>query len=224
MISDARRPTSARCHGVAAATMLALLLVGARARALDLTAGPTPSPPGGVACTQSDVEPNGSGLTLNCTVADPGAFVDLYFGLANNAMLNGIQMDGTSPSGGEIFRYSSSTARSITYTSVTTIDSLIGDPAGNVNSRLVLTLTSGTGIVIDTSGTPANNDAGDIQKLFRIAGNAFSVRVDVTSNTLVIPIFGASNTQVFNQMHTPPNTTGSATSVNMGFYYKQCSP
>jgi hypothetical protein len=203
--------------------MLACLAIGQHARALDLTAGPTDSPPGGATCSQTDVDPNGSGFTLQCTIANPGAFVDLYLGLANSAAVNGMTMASSLPAGGEIFRYSSNTARSITYTSVTTIDDLAAGAAQNVNSRVVLTLTSGTGIVIDTAGNPANNDNGDIQKLFRIAGNTFSVRVDVTSNTLTIPTFGPSNSHVFNAAH-PPAMTRSATDVNLGFYYKQCTP
>ena len=93
----------------------------------------------------------------------------------------------------------------------------------HVNTRLVLTLVSGTGIVIDTGGNPANNGNGDIQKLFRIAGNTFSVRVAVTSNHLTIPTFGPSNSHVFNAIHHPP-MTNSMTAVNTGFYYLQCTP
>jgi len=217
------RGTSARLRGVATLAMLAFLAIGQHARALDLTGGPTVSPPGGVTCTPSDLEPGGTGLTLTCTIGNPGAFADLYFGLANNATANGMEMNGMLPTGREIFRYASSTANSITYTSMTTVNDLLGSSARNVNSRLVLTLTSGTGIVIDTAGSPANNDQGDIQKLFRIAGNSFSVRLDVTSNTLGIPTFGGSNTNVFDQIHKPP-MSGSTTTVNFGFYYNECTP
>ena len=202
--------------------MLAFLAIGQRARALDLTAGPVDMPPGGVTC-QSDVDPDGSGLTLQCTISTPGAFADLYFGLANNSAVNGVAMDGTAPSAREIFRYSSSTARSIFYTSATTIDNIVTGATEHVNTRLELTLTSGTGIVIDTGGNPANNGNGDIQKLFRIAGNTFSLRLAVTSNHLTIPTFGPSNSHVFNAIHHPP-TTSSMTAVNTGFYYQQCTP
>jgi hypothetical protein len=123
----------------------------------------------------------------------------------------------------QIFRYASSTAVSITYTSVTAINNLVSGAIENVNSRLVLTLRSGSGIVIDTGSVPANNDKSDVQKLFRISGNAFSVRIDVTSNHLTAPIFGPSNDHIFNQIHTP-EPTRSVTSVPVGFYYNQCSP
>jgi hypothetical protein len=88
---------------------------------------------------------------------------------------------------------------------------------------LVLTLTSGNGIVIDTGGTPANNNNGDIQKLFRIAGNTFSLRLAVTSNHLTIPDFGPSNSHVFNAIH-HPTTVSSIVGVNTAFYYLQCTP
>lgn len=207
---------------IAVLAMLAVLAIGQRAAALDLTAGPVDMPPGGVTC-QTNVDQDGSGLTLQCTVANPGAFVDLYFGLANNSAVNGYAMDGTGPTEREIFRYSSSTAQSIVYTSATTIDNIVTNATEHVNTRLVLTLTSGNGIVIDTGGTPANNDNGDIQKLFRIAGNAFSLRLAATSNHLTIPVFGPSNSHVFNAIHHPTGVN-SIVGVNTGFYYLQCTP
>jgi hypothetical protein len=202
---------------------LAMLALGSTARALDLTGGPSDTPPGGGGCTASGTLARDNGLTLNCTVTSPGNFVDLYFGLTNNTTPNGMAMDGSGPSGFEILRYSSATTNSIVYTSTTTIDDL--GSTEDVNTRLVLTLTAGTGIVVDTGGTPANNDNGDIQKLFRIAGGSFSVHVDVDSNTLAIPTFGASNTNVYDPTHMPSNEGGgSITRVAFGFYYNECSP
>ena len=72
------------------------------------------------------------------------------------------------------------------------------------------------------------NDGCDVrreplQQLFRIAGNTFSVRIDVTSNTFAIPDLGPSNTHVFNVTNTAP-MSGTTTTVNMGFYYLQCTP
>lgn len=202
--------------------MLALLAIGGRAPALELTAGPVDMPPGGVTC-QTNVDQDGSGLTLQCTIANPGGFADLYFGLANTSAINGYATDGTAPSGREVFRYSSSTANSIVYTSATTIDNIVTNATEHVNTRLVLTLTAGNGIVIDTGGTPANNANGDIQKLFRIAGNTFSLRLAVTSNHLTIPTFGPSNSHVFNAIH-HPTTVQSMVAVDTGFYYLQCTP
>jgi hypothetical protein len=216
------RRTAAGLDRVAVLAMVAVLAIGHRARALDLTAGPVDMPPGGVTC-QTDVDQDGSGLTLQCAISTPGAFVDLYYGLANNSAVNGYATDGTGPTGREIFRYSSSTANSIVYTSATTIDNIVTNAMENVNTRLVLTLTSGNGVVIDTGGNPANNGNGDIQKLFRIAGNTFSLRLAVTSNHLTIPDFGPSNSHVFNAIHHPPGVN-SIIGVNTGFYYLQCTP
>jgi hypothetical protein len=223
-----RRRMSARGCGLATLAILAVFANGARARALTLSGGPTLTPPGGVTCSQT-VDQDGSGLTLNCTVANPGVFADLYFGLANNSKANGVAMDGSVSSAHEIFRYASDTPRSITYTSRTTINNLLGTTADNVNTRLVLTLTSGTGFVIDTDGNPANNNNGDIQKLIRIAGNAFSLRVDITSNMFnpanaTLFRFGPSNSHVYNAIPKPPNPPGSVTAVDMGFYYLLCAP
>jgi len=218
------RATAARLSGTAILALLTFLVIGRQARALDLTGGPTESPPGGVTCTSSDVEPTGTHMMLQCTIANPGGFADLFFGLANNTTVNGVEMNGALPSGVEIFRYSSSTPTSITYTSSTTINNVLGSATQNVNTRLVLSLVSGTGFVIDTGGTPANNDNGDIQKLFRIAGNSFAVSIDIASNTLGIPTFGPSNTNVFNVIHKPLPPGGSTTTVSMGFYYLQCTP
>ena len=210
----------ARSFTIVIVALLAFLALGERARALDLTGGPVDSPPGGATC-QTDVDTNGSGLTLRCTISNPGGFADLYWGLANTAV-NGVAMDGTGPTGREIFRYSSSTANSIVYTGATTIDDIITGSTGTVNNRLVLTLTAGSGIVIDTAGDPANNDNGDIQKLFRIAGDTFSLRLEVFSNHLTIPGFMSSN-DLFSSIH-HPTTVQSITSVNTGFYYLACNP
>src|SRR5215475_15564233 len=214
--------TLARLRDLAALATLAAILAAPCAGALQLTAGPVDMPPGGVTC-QTDVDQDGSGLTLQCTIATPGAFVDLYYGLANNTAVNGYAMDGTGPTDREIFRYSSSTAQSIVYTSATTIDNIVTNATEHVNTRMVLTLTSGNGIVIDTGGNPANNDNGDIQKLFRIAGNTFSLRLAATSNHLDFPTFGSSNSHVFNAIH-HPTTVSSMIAVNTGFYYLGCNP
>ena len=213
----------ARRWSVAVLAVLGVLAGVGRAPALTLTGGPTASPPGGITCTQSELGPTGSAMTLTCTIANPEMFADLYFGMANTGQANGVEMNGALPSGREVFRYSTNTLRSITYTSATTVDNLFGGSAENVNSRLVLTLLSGSGAVIDTGGTPANNGSGDIQKLFRIPGDAFSVRIEVSSNHLQTPEFGPPNENVFNRIHKPP-MSGSTTEINLGFYYLQCTP
>ena len=214
-----RRPApAARWPRTAARLVLALgaLLASGTARALDLDGGPTVLAPG-ASCAVGSLDPGGTSMTVDCTITSPGRFVDLFFGIDNTGAANGMEMNGQLPSGGEIFRYRSSTERSITYTSTTTVDNLVlGETAQHVNSRLVLTL-------IDPGGTPANNAQGDVQKLFRISSPSFSVRVDVTSNSLTVPVFGPSNTAVFNASHAPPNS-GSTTSVSLGLYYKLCSP
>jgi len=208
-------------ESIAAAALVALFGVTPVATALELTGGPEATPPGGGGCTVSGSLGVGSGVTLTCTVSSPGSFTDLYFGLANNGAANGAEMDGSGPSGFEIFRYSGSTSQSIIYTSTTSIENI--GTSEDVNTRLVLTLISGTADVIDTGGTPANNGNGDIEKLFRITGDAFSVHVDVQANNSAIPAFGAANSKVYDPTHTAANAR-STTRVDVGFYYNACSP
>jgi hypothetical protein len=203
--------------------ILALLLVSSTAHALDLSGGPSDTLPEGGGCTSSGTIGKGSGITYTCTITSPGSFADVYFGIANNEIVNGMAMDGSGPSGFEIFRYSSSTPKSIVYTSTTTINNVLGSSAEDVNTRLVLTLTSGSGTVIDTGGTPANNGNGDIEKLFRITSASFAVNVDVSSNKLSIPSFGPANDSVFNPTHTPPSLR-SMGQVDLAFYWNGCTP
>jgi hypothetical protein len=100
---------------------------------------------------------------------------------------------------------------------------MLGSSAQDVNTRVVLTLTSGTGTVVDTGGSPANNDNGDIQKLFRITSSSFSVHIDVASNTPPIPIFGGSNPHVYDPTQTPASGTVNRTRVDLAFYYNECT-
>jgi hypothetical protein len=206
------------------AVMLLALLVGSPVWAIDLTGGPSTTLPGGGSCTTSGSLASGS-LTFNCTIANPAGFVDVYWGLANtSAPANGNAMDASSPTQYEVFRFASSTPTSITYTSSTTVHNLEGSATQAVNTRLVLALTAGTGTVIDVAGTPADSASyGDIQRLFRISSNTFSVHVTVSSNTSPIPTFGASNPNVYDRSQTSASTRGALTNVSVGYYYNECS-
>ncbi len=195
----------------------------AECRAVDLTGGPSASPPGGGGCTASGTPGRGSGLTLECTVTRPANFVDLYFGLVNDETVNGIAMDGSGPSGFETFRYSSHTSRSITYVSSSEVGTKAASSTEPASTRMVLTLESGRGVVIATDGDPADNTNGDIGQLFRVAGSSFSVHVDLQSNTKTSPIFSEANTGLYDSAETPANTR-SLTKLDFGFYYNECTP
>jgi hypothetical protein len=197
-----------------------LALVGETA-GLDLTGGPSESPPGGGGCTSNGGLGQAGGLTLYCTVTSPGNFVDLYFGLVNDTSLNGMAMDGTGPSGFETFRYSSKTATSIVYTSSSPVGKI--DTTEGATTRLVLTLLSGDGVVLATDGEPADNANGDIGQLFRISSSSFSMHVDLQSNSLTSPVFSPANSGLYDSAQTPANTRSLA-SLDFGFYYNECSP
>lgn len=202
----------------ALAFVLALL---GEAAGLDLTGGPSESPPGGGGCTASGGLGQDGGLTLSCTVTSPGNFVDLYFGLVNDTSVNGMAMDGTGPSGFETFRYSSKTGDSIVYTSSSPVGKI--DTTEGSTTRLVLTLVSGDGVILATDGKPADNTNGDIGQLFRVSGSSFSVHVDLQSNSLTSPVFSPANSGLYDSAQTPAGTRSLA-SLDFGFYYNECSP
>jgi hypothetical protein len=234
--------TLARLLGLAALATLAVILAASPVGALQLTAGPVGDIPGGYDCTRSDLDPSCdrptacTAWTENCFIRTPGAFTDLYWGLQNTypaPQVTGIAMDGHLAFQDEgTFRYRSSTPRSITYTSRGPLYSAsLG--VVNVNNRLVMTLIAGTGVVVDTEGNPANNAYADIQKLFKITSNSFSVRIEVTSNALPRAVISGDtltrgtfrpSVELFNTFDVTPSTTRPFVSVHTGFYYLLCAP
>jgi hypothetical protein len=219
---SAKGAKAAMIKGATALAIAALLGFVSAAQALDLT-GPSNTLPGGGSCTVSGDLGSKTGATWSCTITSPGSFADVYFGMANAASVNGNAMDGSGPSGFEVLRYSGHTSSSIVYTSSTTLHNELGSATQAVNTRVVLTLASGTGTVVDTAGNPANNGNGDVDKLFRITSSSFSVHADVTSNTPPIPIFGESSPNVYDPTHTPASGTRNNTRVYLAFYYNGCT-
>lgn len=207
--------------GCLAVAAFVLLTASPAARALDLSDGPVDTLPFGSNCSTSGDLGRGSGLTITCTITSPENYADVYFGLANDSGANGNEMDGSGPTSYEIFRYAGSTSDSITYTSSTTLDNKLGSSTEDVNTRVVLTLTSGSGDVIDTGGTPADNADGDIGKLFRVTGSSFSIHVDVQSNRASTPVFDTSSPNVYDPTHTPSDVRNT-TRLYFGFYYLGC--
>jgi hypothetical protein len=234
--------TLVRLRGLAVLATLAVILAAAPVGALQLTAGPVGDIPGGYENRRENLDPSCNdpnactGITQTYIVRTPGAFADLYWGLNNTypaPQVTGAALDGVlnfQDTG--TFRYASSTPRSITYTSRTTIHSAsLG--VVNVNNRLVMTLVAGTGVVVDTQGTPANNAYADVQKLFKITSNSFSVRIEVTSNALPRAVIDGDTlirgtfrptVELFNSFDFTPSTTRPHVSVHTGFYYLLCTP
>ena len=81
-----------------------LLLNTATASAIIIDGGPTWTPPGMGTVTTTGTEPATSGgLTYTYTGMDLNQTENLYYGIKNDAFLNGYSMDGGAISGNEIF-------------------------------------------------------------------------------------------------------------------------
>ena len=211
-------------HG-ALLSALALLTPASDAAALVITGGPTYSLPGGGSCTVSNVHSRSTGATVTCTGVNLGVHSNVYFGIKNNTSVNGIAYDGSGPSGGEIFGFSSAGGSSITYTASGNITSLITAPALGtdvVSTTLTIALSSGSASVVNTGGNPASNGNGAIERLFRLtSGSSFTFEVDITGSD---PHFSG---QACTGVYDPSNvTTGAGLTclgrVDLGFYYSDC--
>ncbi len=209
---------------VATVGVLALLGLPSSASALTISGGPVYSLPGGGSCSISGIATNTGGATVSCTGVNLGAHTKVYFGVKNDTNVTGNTMTGSAPGAGSaaVFRYLTNTGSSVTYSSTTTVpDALNGTQA--VNNRLILTLLSGSASMAATSGIPANNTRGDIERLFQItSGSSFTVRVDVQANDPIFPSFGYANPNVFDPTNTPSPGGGEISKVDLGFYFSDC--
>ena len=200
-----------------------LLLNTATASAIIIDGGPTWTPPGMGTVTTTGTEPATSGgLTYTYTGMDLNQTENLYFGIKNDAFLNGYSMDGAAISGNEIFRFSSAGVNSIIYTGTTIIETLSGirvEP-----TRMTLTFT-GPGIMIQDATTMALNNAnGDVGALWHVMGD-FSV--NILMEALVVEP-GDSNlgnwepgNDLFDRLQTIGiSASGTGSSVDTGFYYE----
>ena len=206
-------------RGVAAFGALALLVAASSASALTITGGPSYTLPGGGSCSVSGTTGVTGGATVTCSSVSLGSHSNVYFGIRNDINANGNATDGSGPTAGEIFGFSSSTATSITYTSSSSIPDAINGRQ-TVSNQLVLTLTSGSATVVSTGGTPADNGNGAIQRLFKITGGtSFTIRVDVQGSD---PFFSLGN--VLSAVFDPTHTSGATdiSKVDLGFYYSDC--
>jgi hypothetical protein len=210
---------------VAIVAMLAVLGAASRAPALVISGGPTYSLPGGGSCTISGITSTGTGATVSCTGISLASHTNVYLGIRNDINVNGNTMTGAGPTSGsaDVFRSSSTAASSITYTSTTTVASLIpafGTDA--VTNTLTLTRTAGTASVVATGGTPANSAAnGDIGHLFKItSGSILTLDVDVLAAS---PHFsGQACPAVYDPSHAGAGAGGERSRVDVAFYFSDC--
>jgi hypothetical protein len=216
---------------VAPLGVLALLGVAASASALTITGGPTYSPPGGGSCSVSPAVdathgPSVQQATVTCSGLTPSANTHLYFGIRNDQFVNGDTMTGTAPaaSSSAVFRFASVGSNSITYAganpSTTVFDSVSG--THNVNTQLVLALTSGTGSVVAAGGNPASNGNGDITDVFQVTSSSFTVTVNVDAKDDVFTTFGNSAPTVFDPTLTRDGVDRDLSHVDLAFYYSSC--
>ncbi len=214
-------PHRALTNRLSILAMLVWLGVASNASALILTGGPSYTLPGGGSCTVAGVASQTGGATVSCTGVNLAAHTHAYFGIRNNLNVNGNTMTGSTPAAGSgaVFRYSSSTANSITYASTTTVpDQVHGTQP--VNNQLVLTLTGGSATIVATGGTPGNTSFGDIERVFRVTSGSFAIRVDVrASNSFFGP--GQACPAVYDPSHA---ALGGAdiSKVDVAFYYSDC--
>jgi cysteine-rich repeat protein len=211
----------------AALGVLILLGVVSAASALTLDGGPTYSPPGGGTCSVSGIPSiTAGGATVTCSGLNPAAVQNLYFGIRNDSNVNGDSETGTSgpsASSAAVFRYSTNTANSITYTGTTSVTDLVSSSIQTVNTSLVLIFTAGTGSIVSTDGTPASNTRGDINQLWRATSSSFTLKVNVQASDSEFPLAGPSCPTVFDPSHAnlPASTTNQDIShVDLAFYYQ----
>jgi hypothetical protein len=208
--------------------MLVLLGIASSASALILTGGPVYTLPSGGTCSLSTLPTTKSpGVTVTCSGVNLSAHTHVYFGIRNDINTNGNTMTGSAPaaSGSEIFAFTSNTSSSITYGSTTTVaDQIHGSQT--VTNRLVLTLTSGTGTVVSTAGSPTSNppsnSKGAIERLFEITGGtSFQVRVDVQASDPLHSL-GYALDAVYEPTNTPASGASDFSKVDLAFYYSDC--
>jgi cysteine-rich repeat protein len=206
-------------------SILALLIgigVASTASALTLTGGPVYNLPGGGSCTVTGISSQTGGASVACTGVSVGSHTHVYFGIRNNANVNGNTMTGAAPTAGSaaVFDYASSTSNSITYTSTTTISDFFNGTQP-VNNQLVLTLTAGSASIVATGGTPASNTSGDIERLFLVTSSSFTVRADVKASNAFFAL-GQACPAVYDPTHTPASGSADVSKVDLAFYYSDC--
>jgi hypothetical protein len=218
--------------------VLAALGLASKAPALIINGGPVSAGgiPGGGTCTVTGIPcmPAAAtvpGATVTCTGLNPGAVANLYYGMrVDQSVLGHTQTGRTGPTAGSaaVWRASSTTASSITYTATTSVTGALG--GGPVNARLVLERTAGTASVVATDGNPPNSAGnGDVQHLFRITSGSFTVNVRVEVSVFIIGItlleprgfvtFVPACPQ-FDSFHPDIDSHQAVSHVDLGFYWQ----
>ena len=217
----ATNPFRALTNGLSILGMLLSLGVASNASALVLTGGPTYVLPGGGSCTVAGIASQTGGATISCTGVNLTPHTHVYFGLKNTSDVIGNTMTGSAPTAGSgaVFRYSSNTGTSITYTSTTSINDLVNG-LQTVNNQLILTLTAGSASVVATGGAPGSNSFGDIERVFSVTSGNFSIRADVGASN-PFHVSGNACPAVFDPTRKASGLQD-ISKVDVAFYYSDC--
>ena len=187
-----------------------------------LSGGPTYNPPGGGGCIVSGAPSLGGGATVTCSGLNPNAVGSLYFGIRNDQRVNGDSMTGAGPLGGSaaVFRFAGLTSNTLIYTGSTTVFDAVSGTSQSVATRLVLTLTGGSGSIVATGGNPVDNPNGDVGYLWRVASTTFSMTVNVQASDSVFSVVGNSCPAVFDPTRTRNGIDRDTSNVDLGFYWE----
>ncbi len=201
--------------------MVAVLGAASNAAALAIHGGPTYAGSGGVtgSCLVSGNACLTAGATVTCTGLNPSSFQNLYYGIKNNAVVNGVKEVGSAGPVAGTDQFKTATG-SISYTGATTVFDNITGTTEAVNTKLVLAVTGGTVTVVSTGGTPANNNNGDIGSLFRVTSTGVTINVKVQAALSPGTPSGGSCPDVFDVVNTTDGTDMDVSHVDLGFYFE----
>src|SRR5262249_10951962 len=131
--------------------MLAVIGVPAGASALTIHGGPFYAGTGGGAgtCTVSGNACTNAGATVICSGLNPASFQNLYYGIKNNAFVDGVKQVGTGgPVAGTDQFKNGTGAGPITYNGTTQVHNNITGTNQNVNTALELAVSAGSVTVV----------------------------------------------------------------------------
>jgi hypothetical protein len=192
-----------------------------------INGGPTLAGGGEVTglCTTSGNACTNAGATVTCSGLNPSAFQNLYYGLRNDSVVDGVKDAGTAGpvAGVDQFMHGSGSGP-IVYTGSTTIHS---SEFGTlpVNTRLLLTMTSitgGTASVVATGGNPLNSANGDIDRLFLLSSGVTGFTLTAQVQGAVAPLAPSAGTcpVLFDVQHTSDGVDKDVSHVDLGFYFE----
>lgn len=205
----------------AAIIALSLFASAPQAIALVIHSGPAYAGSGGISgsCTVSGNACLTAGATVTCTGLNPSAFQNLYYGIKNNAFVNGVKQVGTSGPVAGTDQFKTGTG-SISYTGTTTVHNAMSGSNQAVNSKLVLTVSAGTVSVVATGGNPADNNNGEIDLLYKVTSTNLTLNVKVQAALSPGTPSAGSCPTVFDVVHTADGTDKDVSHIDLGFYYE----